>query len=88
MFTPAAEVTALQQAVDNNAPKDEIKAKLQALQAKLKDDDAKLQAARDDLRSLLSPKQEAVLVLQGYPELNFQPLLESISWGGRERRRH
>jgi hypothetical protein len=62
---PSASVTALQTALDNKAPKDEIKTKLAAVRAENKDKEAKLQAARDDLRSVLTTRQEASLVVAG-----------------------
>jgi hypothetical protein len=60
---PAAE--ALQQAIDNNAPSTEIKSKLAALVQSRKDEEAKLQKAQDELRGLLSVRQEAIATLRG-----------------------
>jgi Spy/CpxP family protein refolding chaperone len=62
---PAASVTALQTAIDNKAPKDEIKAKLAAVRAENKQKEAALQAAREDLRGVLTTRQEASLVVAG-----------------------
>ncbi|HWD20470.1 MAG TPA: hypothetical protein VHB20_14455 [Verrucomicrobiae bacterium] len=62
---PAASVTALQKAIDDKAPKDDIKAKLAAVRADVKDKEAKLAAAREDLRGVLTSRQEAALVVAG-----------------------
>ena len=62
---PAASVTALQTALDNKAPKDEIKAKLAAVRTENKTKEDALQAAREDLRSVLTTRQEASLVVAG-----------------------
>jgi hypothetical protein len=63
--TPSAAVEALQKAVDDKAPTAEIKAKLKAVQDEQKDKQAKLVAAQEDLRGVLSPRQEAVATLRG-----------------------
>ncbi len=62
---PSAEAEALQKAVDSNASSDEIKAKLTALRTANKDKEAKLEKAQDDLRKVLTVKQEASAVLLG-----------------------
>jgi Spy/CpxP family protein refolding chaperone len=62
---PSAAVTALQKAVDDKAPTAEIKAKLKAVQDEQKDKQAKLVAAQEDLRTVLTPRQEAVATLRG-----------------------
>lgn len=62
---PAPSVEALNKAIEDHAPKDEIKAKLEAVRAELKDKEAKLEAAREDLRSVLTTRQEAALVVSG-----------------------
>lgn len=62
---PSPSVAALEQALENNAPKSEIKTKMEAVEAELKDKEAKLAAARDDLRSVLTTRQEATLVVSG-----------------------
>jgi hypothetical protein len=64
-FTPLPEMEALQQAVDAKAPSDEIKAKLGKLRDVVKAREIKLAGARDDLRKLLSTRQEATSVLMG-----------------------
>ncbi len=62
---PSATVTALQKAVDDKAPTAEIKAKLKAVQDEQKDKQTKLAAAQEDLRSVLTPRQEAIATLRG-----------------------
>jgi len=63
---PSAEATALKSAIDNNASADDIKAKLAAYRGAQKEKEAKLAKAQDDLRQVLSAKQEAAAVLAGY----------------------
>ena len=63
--TPSPEVTALQEAVDNKAPADEIKTKLAAVRAAQATADAALVSAQDSLKKLLTSRQEAVAVLAG-----------------------
>ena len=63
---PSAAVTALQQALEANAPTAEIKTKLAAVRAESKEKEAKLVAAEEDLRGVLTTKQEAEMVLYGY----------------------
>jgi hypothetical protein len=62
---PSPAMEALQKAVDDKAPTAEIKAKLKATQDEFKAKRAKLEAAQEDLRSLLTPRQEAVATLNG-----------------------
>lgn len=62
---PSAAVTALQKAVDDKAPAAEIKAKLKIVQDEAKENQAKLVAAQEDLRSVLTPRQEAIATLRG-----------------------
>jgi Spy/CpxP family protein refolding chaperone len=62
---PSAAVEALQKAVDDKAPTAEIKAKLKAVQDEQKDKQAKLVAAQEDLRAVLTPRQEAIATLRG-----------------------
>ena len=59
------EVQALRDAIDNNAPADEIKQKLAKVRNVQKADQDKLDAARADLLKLLTPRQEASAVLMG-----------------------
>jgi hypothetical protein len=63
--TPAPEIEALQNAVDNKASADEIKSKLAAVRTVQKANDAKLAGAQADLLKLLTPRQEASAVLLG-----------------------
>ena len=56
---------ALQQAIDNDAPKDQIKALLTKYQAAQKAKQDKLTQAQTDLRAVLSVKQEAAATLIG-----------------------
>jgi hypothetical protein len=63
--TPSPAVEALQKAVDDKAPNAEIKAKLKAVQDELKEKQAKLTSAQEDLRGLLTPRQEAIATLRG-----------------------
>lgn len=62
---PSPEQEALQKAIESNASADEIKTKLAAFRASLKDKEAKLEKAQDELRKVLSVKQEAQAVLMG-----------------------
>lgn len=62
---PSPEVEALQKAVDDKASSDEIQAKLAALRKANKDKQAKLEKAQSDLKAILTPRQEAVAVLDG-----------------------
>ena len=59
------EQDALQKAVESNAPAEEIKTKLAKFRASQKDKEAKLAKAQEDLRQVLSAKQEATAVLLG-----------------------
>ena len=63
--TPSQEATDLQTAIDNKAPADEIKAKLAALRAANAANEAKLASAQDDLKKLLTSRQEAIAVING-----------------------
>jgi len=63
---PSAAVTALQKALeDKTVPAADLKAKLAAVRAEIKDKEAKLAAAQEELRGYLSPRQEAAAVLGG-----------------------
>ncbi len=59
------EQDALQKAIESNAPADEIKAKLAKYRASQKEKEAKLAKAQDELRQVLSVKQEGTAVLMG-----------------------
>jgi Spy/CpxP family protein refolding chaperone len=62
---PSAEAQALQQAIDAKAPAAEIKAKLAKLKELRKQKQAELVKAQDDLRNVLTPRQEAIASLLG-----------------------
>lgn len=62
--TPSPEVEALQKAVESGTPS-EIKAKLEAYRDARKKKESELQEAREKLRKVLTPKQEAQMVLAG-----------------------
>jgi hypothetical protein len=59
------EADALRQAVSDNLPEAEIKSRLARLRETRKANEEKLQKAQEDLRALLSVKQEAVAVMYG-----------------------
>jgi hypothetical protein len=59
------EVAALQAAVTDNLPEAEIKSRLSRLRETRKANEAKLQTAQEELRAVLSVKQEATAVLFG-----------------------
>jgi len=61
--SPGAEE--LQKAIDSNASKDELKAKLTKFREARKEKEAKLAKAQEDLKKVLSVKQEAAAVLNG-----------------------
>ncbi len=60
--TPSPEAEALQKAVESGTPA-EIKAKLEAYRDARKKNTATLQEAREKLRKVVTPKQEAALVM-------------------------
>jgi hypothetical protein len=66
--TPSAEAEALQKAIDDNAPKSQIKAALAKYQASQKAKQAKLVTAQENLRKVLNMKQEAQATLLGLLE--------------------
>ena len=59
------EMEALRKAIEDKAPASEIKAKLAALRDARKKKEAELEKAQDELRQLLSARQEAVAVTLG-----------------------
>lgn len=59
------EAEALQRALDGGASADDVKVKLAAYRAAQKQKEAALEKAQDDLRQVLSVKQEATAVLVG-----------------------
>ena len=62
---PSPEVEDLRKAVDAKASADEIKTKLAKVREARKANEAKLEAAQEDLRKVLSVRQEAVAVMMG-----------------------
>jgi hypothetical protein len=62
---PSPEAQALQQAVESDAPGAQIHALLVKFQAVRKEKQAALEKAQDDLRSVLTTKQEGIAVLGG-----------------------
>jgi hypothetical protein len=62
---PSPAVTALRDAIEAKAPDSEIKAKLAAVRAETKAKDAALDAAQEDLRGVLTVRQEAIAVNSG-----------------------
>lgn len=65
MFQQSPETEALQKAIDDNAPSSQIKDLLAKYKAAQKAKQAKLEAAQDDLRKVLTTKQEAQATLIG-----------------------
>ena len=61
----SAEAQELQKAIDAKASADEIKAKLAKVREARKANEAKLEAAQEDLRKVLSVRQEAIAVTLG-----------------------
>ncbi|HYG22791.1 MAG TPA: hypothetical protein VEH04_08420 [Verrucomicrobiae bacterium] len=64
-FQPSPEAEALRNAIDNNAPTEQLKAALQKYRDARKSREAALEKAQADLKQILSVKQEAVAVSQG-----------------------
>jgi hypothetical protein len=63
--TPSPEVESLQKAIEAKAPADELKAKLAKVREARKLKEANLAKAQDELRKVLSVRQEASAVLMG-----------------------
>jgi hypothetical protein len=62
---PSPEAQALQKAIEAKAPADELKSKLAKLREARKVKEANLEKAQEDLRKVLSVRQEAAAVLAG-----------------------
>jgi hypothetical protein len=62
---PSAESQALQQAIEDNAPAAQLKTLIAKLQAVRKEKLAKLAKAQEDLRAVLTTRQEAIAVMGG-----------------------
>ncbi len=65
MFQPAPEAEALRNAIENNAPTEQVKAALQKFRDARKAKEAALEKAQSDLKAVLTAKQEAIAVQQG-----------------------
>ena len=63
--TPSPEAEALQKTIDDTAPAAQVKDALEKYRASKKDKEAKLVAAQDDLRKVLTVRQEALATLMG-----------------------
>lgn len=62
---PSPEAAALQKAIDDNVPADQMKAALQRVRDARKRKQAELAKAQEDLRQILTTRQEAILVNYG-----------------------
>ena len=62
---PSPEAEALQKAIEAKAPADELKAKLAKFREARKVKEANVEKVQEDLRKVLTPRQEAVAVLAG-----------------------
>jgi hypothetical protein len=63
--TPSPEAVDLQKSIDDKASAEELKPKLAKLREATKTREAKLESAQEDLRKLLTTRQEANAVLMG-----------------------
>jgi hypothetical protein len=63
--TPSPEFEALQKAIEAKASKSELKAALDKYQTSRKEKQAALEKAQEDLRKVLSSRQEAIATLNG-----------------------
>lgn len=63
--TPNPDVEALQKALEDNASSEVIKAKLASVRESRKAAEAKLEKAQAELQKVVTPNQEATLVLRG-----------------------
>jgi hypothetical protein len=66
--TPSPETEALQNALDNNAPDAQVKDLLAKYEASQQKKQAALKAAQENLRGVLTPRQEASAALMGLVE--------------------
>jgi len=64
-FTPSPEAEALQKAIDDNAPAAQVKGALERFRAAKKEKEAQLAAAQEELRKVLTARQEALATLMG-----------------------
>ena len=65
MGRPSPESDALKQAIDSDAPKAQIKTLTTKLRAVRKEELAKLAKAQEELRALLTARQEAIAIMAG-----------------------
>ena len=63
---PSAEALALEKAIESKASKEELKAAMAKVRAAKKDKEAKLKDAQESLRKVLTLRQEAIAVSNGY----------------------
>ncbi len=63
--TPSPEVEALNKAIESKASEADVAAALEKVRAAAKAKEAKLEAAQEDLKKLLTPRQEAIAVANG-----------------------
>ncbi len=63
--TPSPELEALNKAIESKASEADIAAALEKVRAAAKAKEAKLEAAQEDLKKLLTPRQEAIAVANG-----------------------
>lgn len=63
---PSAEETALEKAIDAKASKEELKSAMAKYREARKAKEAKLQVAQDDLRKVLTVRQEAIAMSNGW----------------------
>ncbi len=63
---PGPEETALQKAIDSKASKEELKTAIAKFRDARKAKEAKLQTAQDDLRKVLTLRQEAIAIANGW----------------------
>jgi Spy/CpxP family protein refolding chaperone len=59
------DIEALQSAVTGNAPDGEIKARLERLRLSRKENTAKIEQAQEELKAVLTVRQEAIMVMAG-----------------------
>jgi hypothetical protein len=64
-FEPSAAVTALKEAIDAKAPAAELKTKMEAVRTERKAKEAKLETAEEELKGVLTARQEAIAVANG-----------------------
>lgn len=63
---PSAEEQALDKAIESKASKEELKAAMAKFRAAKKDKEVKMKAAQEDLRKVLTLRQEAIAVASGW----------------------